>query len=344
MSDVTKYPKWQLEWSKFTDDSVKRIKEYSDDTHLEREWMCYVYEQDFGIMIAGKSMPHLYRDANGKEMIFRSKERADEYITGHSIVGAVTPVYQLGNVSYGDESRIEVNPESKSTQDNAVRGLQKKNKRWTIHGHPLKDGKIYTGRQYFSSTDILDEFVNTRDNDSPVVQYVVFPHEQIDTNTGRKVLHNRARVLIFPDRATVVAAMKEASPNTDPMAISRENGFNKNQADGSLANEIGADWFKFQEALGKRGYMGIVDIEGKKSNAAGAEGGSTHLDVEQNTGIGKSFGAEGETRFLMDALKVGALAIFAFVLTSKLVGYTKASESNVIDDMNAEGGPHWWHQ
>jgi hypothetical protein len=46
----------------------------------------------------------------------------------------------------------------------------------------------------------------------------------------------------------------------------------------------------------------------------------------------------------MDALKVGALAIFAFVLTSKLVGYTKASESNVIDDMNAEEGPHWWHQ
>jgi len=96
---------------------------------------------------------------------------------------------------------------------------------------------------------------------------VVFPHEQVDTNTGRRVLHNRCRVLIFPDAETVKAAMKEASPNIDPMAISRENGFNKNQADGSLANEIGADWFKFQEALGKRGYMGIVDIEGKKSNA-----------------------------------------------------------------------------
>ena len=90
--------------------------------------------------------------------------------------------------------------------------------------------------------------------------------------------------------------------------------------------------------------MGIVDIEGKKSNAAGAEGGSTHLDVEQNTGIGKSFGAEGQTTLIMDALKVGALAIFAFVLTSKLIGHTKASESNVIDDMNAEEGPHWWHQ
>ncbi len=343
MTDVTKYPKWQLEWAKFTDDSVKRIKEYSDDTHLEREWMCYVYEQDYGIMIAGKAMPHLYRDASGKEQIFRSKERADEYITDHAIVGAVTPVYQIGNVSYGDESRIEVNPESKSTQDNAVRGLQKKNKKWTIHGHPLKDGKIYTGRQYFSSTDILDEFVNTRDNDSPVVQYVVFPHEQIDTNTGRKVLHNRARVLIFPDSATVVAAMKEASPNTDPMAISRENGFNKNQADGSLANEIGADWFKFQEALGKKGYMGIVDIEGKKQNAQGAEGGSTHLDVEQNTGLGKSFGAEGSETVWTNALKLGVLAAVTYIGLYKLLGMLP-SESNVVEDMNAEEGPHWWHQ
>ena len=30
MSDVTKYPKWQLEWAKFTDDSVKRIKAVQD--------------------------------------------------------------------------------------------------------------------------------------------------------------------------------------------------------------------------------------------------------------------------------------------------------------------------
>ena len=344
MMNPNKYAKWQLEWAKFTDDSVKRIKEYSDDTHLEREWMCYIYEQDYGIMVAGKSMPHLYRDDSGKEQTFRSKERAEEYMVGHGITGAVTPVYQMGNVSYGDESRIEVNPESKSTQDNAVRGLKKENKRWTIHGHPLKDGKIYTGRQYFSSTDILDEYVNTRDTNSPVVQFVVFPHEQVDTNTGRKVLHNRCRVLIFPDSATIQKAMKEASPNTYPMAISRENGFNKNQADGSLANQVGADWFQFQEALGKMGYMGIVDIEGKKAGGKGAEGGSTHLDTEQNEGMGESFGAEGQTALLMDALKVGALAVFAFVATSKLMGHIKASESNVIDNMNAEEGPHWWHQ
>ena len=92
------------------------------------------------------------------------------------------------------------------------------------------------------------------------------------------------------------------------------------------------------------GYMGIVDIEGKKAGGKGAEGGSTHLDTEQNEGMGESFGAEGQTALLMDALKVGALAVFAFVATSKLMGHIKASESNVIDNMNAEEGPHWWHQ
>ena len=321
---MKQFPTWQLEYAKFTDDAVERIKSYADDTHLEREWMCYVYEQDYGIMIAGKSMPHLYRDGSGKEQIFRSKERAEEYLTGHGIAGTVTPVYQLGNVSYGDESRIEVNPDSKSTQDNAVRGLQKSNKKWTIHGHPLKDGKIYTGRQYFSSTDILDEYVNTRDNNSPVVQFVVYPHQQSDTNTGRKVIHNRVRVLIFPDATTIMDAMKSASPNADPAAITRENGFNKNQEDGSLANEAGADWFAFQEALGKKGYMGIVDIEGKRGGAKGAEG---------TTSVFKS------------AVMVGITATALFLGFHKLFRSQKlASDSMVIKDLNAEEGPHWWHQ
>ena len=342
---MNQYPPWQLEYAKFTDDAVERIKSYADDTHLEREWMCYVYEQDYGIMIAGKSMPHLYRDASGKEQIFRSKERAEEYLAGHGIAGAVTPVYQLGNVSYGDESRIEVNPDSKTTQDNAVRGLQKGNKKWTIHGHPLKDGKIYTGRQYFSSTDILDEYVNTRDNNSPVVQFVVYPHQQADSNTGRKVIHNRVRVLIFPDSNTIMDAMKSASPNADPAAITRDNGFNKNQEDGSLANEAGADWFGFQEALGKKGYMGIVDIEGKRGGAKGAEGGSTDLDTETNEGGGLTLGAEGSVSVFKSALMVGISAAVLFVGFHKLFRSQKlASDSMVVNDLNAEEGPHWWHQ
>ena len=42
----------------------------------------------------------------------------------------------------------------------------------------------------------------------------------------------------------------------------KKNGYNKNAVDGSLKNEAGVDWFAFQEALGKLGYMGIIDIEG----------------------------------------------------------------------------------
>ena len=209
---------WKEEWNKFSPEAIEEMKRYSDQTHLHREWMSYVYEKD------------------GQ--------------------------YHLGEPSYGDESRIEVNPTEKAKED-AGRGLSEGQRKWTIHGHPLKDGKIYTGRQYFSSTDILQEFVKARDNDEKIVQYVVYPHQQ--EKDGQKVIHNRVRILVFPNRATVVKAMKMSHPNmTDEqiMAISEQNGYNKNAMDGSLKNEAGVDWFAFQEALGKLGYMGIIDIEG----------------------------------------------------------------------------------
>ena len=132
---------WIEEWNKFSDDAIKDMKKYSDKTHEEREWMCYVYEAD------------------GE--------------------------YHLGNVTYGDESRIEVNPTAKHNEDALVNGLT--NKKWTIHGHPLKDGKIYTGRQYFSSTDVLDEFIKCRDTNEYIVQYVVYPHQQLNDKDGKRV-------------------------------------------------------------------------------------------------------------------------------------------------------------
>jgi len=64
---------WQAEWNKFSADAIRDMKKYSDKTHEEREWMCYVYERD------------------GQ--------------------------YFLGNVTYGDESRIEVNPQAKAHED-----------------------------------------------------------------------------------------------------------------------------------------------------------------------------------------------------------------------------------
>ena len=84
-----------------------------------------------------------------------------------------------------------MNPVTKAAQD-ATKGLT--NKKYTIHGHPLKDGKIYTGRQYFSSTDILNEFIKTRDTNEYIVQWIVYPHQQLDTRTGEKVIHNRLRL------------------------------------------------------------------------------------------------------------------------------------------------------
>ena len=39
---------------------------------------------------------------------------------------------------------------------------------------------------------------------------------------------------------------------------------NKSDENGTTMNDMNLDWFKFQEALGDMGYMGIVDIEGKE--------------------------------------------------------------------------------
>lgn len=208
--------KWMTEWERFSEDAIKDMKKYSDRTHEEREWMCYVYEK------------------NGQ--------------------------YYLGNVTYGDESRIEVNPQAKAHQDALTDGLT--NRKWTIHGHPLKDGKIYTGRQYFSSTDICGEFINSRDNNERVVQFLVYPHQQIDTTTNRKVIHNRVRTLVFPNRELLIEAMSRSNPGVDAMSITRETGQNTNAADGSLVNQAGVDWFALQDTLGEMGYMGIVDLEG----------------------------------------------------------------------------------
>ncbi|MDA9917231.1 hypothetical protein N9E05_04770 [Gammaproteobacteria bacterium] len=218
---------WRKEWEKFSEEAQNIMKTQSDKTNEEREWMSYVYDTPKG--------------------------------------------YELGTVSYGGLSRIEVSPEQKERQDKAKYGFEKKQRKWTIHGHPLKDGKIYTGRQYFSSTDICREFVRSRDNNEFVSQFLVYPHKQKDSNTGEEVFHNRVRILVFPNRETVVKAMQLSNPQVDVNGITVESGQNQtvemNDGSSKLKNKSGVDWFAFQEALGKMGCMGIVDLEGPRSGS-----------------------------------------------------------------------------
>lgn len=222
---------WLQEWKKFDDSAIEEIKSHNDDTHLEREWMSYVYEK------------------GGK--------------------------YYIGRASMGEESKIEIVPAEKTAVDTMTKGLTKGQRKWTIHGHPLKDGKIYNGRQYFSSTDLIDEYIEVRDSGknggrSRIVQFVVYPHQQ-DEN-GEKVIHNRVRILVFPDPETIVRAMKSSNPHADPYAITKETGQNKVGKDGNTQmNDMNVDWFKFQEVLGQTGHMGIVDIEGSSGNQMRAE-------------------------------------------------------------------------
>lgn len=273
---------WKQEWDKFSDDAILEMKKYSDQTHLHREWMSYVYEVD------------------GR--------------------------YELGEPSYGDESRIEVNPSEKAKEDGKKNGFNESQRKWTIHGHPLKDGKIYTGRQYFSSTDILGEFLNSRDNNEYVVQYVVYPHQQ-DKN-GQKVIHNRVRILVFPNREVLWKAMKMSHPEMTEeqfMAISTENGYNKNAADGSLKNEAGVDWFEFQEALGKMGYMGIMDIEGP---AGGMQVDAADTMFKQSQGISTNWAMIG-------------LLVIGFAALMKARG---SSVFGVEDGFGADfESRHWWN-
>jgi hypothetical protein len=218
---------WKKEWSKFSQDAIENMKKYSDKTYDEREWMTYVY------------------DVGNK--------------------------YELGEVTYGGLSRIEVSPQKKAIQDKIQNGFTEKQRKWTIHGHPLKDGKIYTGRQYFSSTDICREFIKSRDGDERVVQFLVYPHKQENSTSGKEVIHNRVRVLVFPNREILTKAMKMSNPHVNAMGISVESGQNHQvkKPDGSMSleNKSKVNWFSFQEALGKLGYMGIVDIEGPKQGS-----------------------------------------------------------------------------
>ena len=276
---------WKEEWTKFTPEAIEEMKEYSDQTHLHREWMSYVYEKD------------------GR--------------------------YHLGKPSYGDESRIEVNPTEKAREDSS-KGLSEGQRLWTIHGHPLKDGKIYTGRQYFSSTDILQEFVKARDGDEKVVQYVVYPHQQ--EGQGQKIIHNRVRILVFPNRSTIIKAMKMAHPEmTDEqiMAISENNGYNKNAVDGSLKNEAGVDWFAFQEALGKLGYMGIIDIEGP---SGGTKVDAADTMFEQNAEVNKS-------PYLLIIGAIGILALGKWWFTGKVLGAEYTTQDGFDADFESK---HFW--
>lgn len=243
-------------------------------------------------------------------------------------------VYYLGEVTYGNESRIEVNPAAKHNEDALKNGLT--NKMWTIHGHPLKDGKIYTGRQYFSSTDVIDEFIKCRDNNEYIVQFVVYPHQQLDTNTNKRVLHNRVRILVFPNKDVIMEAMKRASPSSDPASITKQSGQNQSVPDGNggttLQNEAGVDWFQFQEELGKLGYMGIIDLEGP---SAGAESYSAEGELLTRRNLVTVIGIAGIAAVVSGVLKYNS------EVATKLGKLRKRKNVETIDDYSSED-THWW--
>ena len=69
---------WMSEWVKFDSQSVKDMKRHSDNTHTHREWMCYVYEQDYGVLVpSGGPMPVLLEESEGETAIFKDPAEAE---------------------------------------------------------------------------------------------------------------------------------------------------------------------------------------------------------------------------------------------------------------------------
>ena len=170
-----------------------------------------------------------------------------------------------------------------------------------------------------------------------MVQFLVYPHQQVDTKTGAKVIHNRCRILVFPDRETMRSAMSESNPGVNFEAISPQSGQNKQVPDGNggmtLRNDAGVNWFEFQEALGRRGQMGIIDIEGPT-------GGIVYHSEGFMSGIRNA-----------SPVRLVGMAGLTFVLGRRLFNQIrpKGSVAGVTtvsgaEGFSVEGGKHGWQR
>ena len=205
---------WESEFWKIPDKEVLKIKRINDKYYMGNEWLAYMYQDDGGR-------------------------------------------YSMGSLSGGGESQIVVSPDehlNKDTQKGKCEDgvCEREDIAATIHAHPLKDGKFYPGRSYYSSTDIASDYARAVRGEK-VVHFLVFPQPRLDG------YHNDVRVLVLAPKV-VQKAMKASNPDKDPNAVSEQN-------------KGDYDWFKFQDEMGKEGYMGIIDIEntfGKKNDVFSA--------------------------------------------------------------------------
>ena len=114
------------------------------------------------------------------------------------------------------------------------------------------------------------------------------------------------------------------------MAISEQNGYNKNATDGSLKNEAGVDWFAFQEALGKLGYMGIVDIEGPKGGKS-VEAADTMFMQNAESG--------GKNMLMLGLVALGLAAIVKWKVTGTLLKADYTTHEGFDADFESR---HFW--
>ena len=118
----------------------------------------------------------------------------------------------------------------------------------------------------------------------------------------------------------------------DFMAISEENGYNKNAMDGSLKNDANVDWFAFQEALGKLGYMGIIDIEGPQ--------GGVKVDAADTLFVQNSDTVGGIRMPKLTTVALIGIVVFAF---SRMFAGQSIIPFMVEEGFDADfESPHFW--
>ncbi|MBP98481.1 hypothetical protein CMK18_21230, partial [Candidatus Poribacteria bacterium] len=105
---------------------------------------------------------------------------------------------------------------------------------------------------------------------------------------------------------------------------------NKNAVDGSLKNEAGVDWFAFQEALGKLGYMGIIDIEGPKNGATEVDAADTMF--VQNAEMTRN-------PYLLAVFGIGILAGIKWYFTGKVLNADYTTQEGFDADFETK---HFW--
>jgi len=172
--------------SRFSPESLAKIKQRNDKNSGKREWLANVY------LVGGRYElgEPTYGDYNGIQ------------VSPSNILATDTNVCQLEQ-----KSAMAASPDACNREGQLVS---------TIHMHPIRTLAEENRRQHFSGVDIASEYCKSRDNNEEVVLFLTYP----DLSWTKRT--NKVKAIVFPNRDVTVKAMAASNPGVDPMSITVE--------------------------------------------------------------------------------------------------------------------------